>query len=97
MPRLACLPVLLLAACGTDVPTSRTAALSQDNEAARMAAQEARIDNPATLACIAAVTSPEERAILAEQDAAAEALLQDVVKREDMIRCMVENNVVVYI
>jgi hypothetical protein len=91
------LVLMALAACGSDVPTARTAEISRQNEQARLAAQEGRIDNPEVLACIAAATTPEERAILAEEGEAGALLLRDVVNRDEMRRCMAENNVVVYL
>lgn len=97
MTRLSLIVFALLAACGSDVPSSRTAAMSQANEQARFTAQDGRIANPGAIACLNEVTTPEERSILAKESAEAEALLQDVLNREDMSACMVRNNVVVYL
>ena len=86
-----------LAACGSDVPSANTAAISQANETSRLSAQEARINNPGAIVCLRQVTTDEEQAILAEEDDRAVALLRDVLNREEMTRCLNDNDVVIYI
>ena len=86
-----------LAACGSDVPSSKTAALSQANQASRLSAQEARINNPGAIACLRQVTTGDELAILAEEDDRAVALLREVLNREEMTQCLNDNEVVVYL
>ena len=86
-----------LAACGSDIPSSNTAAISRANEASRLAAQEARIANPGVMACIRQVTTDDEVTILAAEDDAAVALLNEVLNREEMQQCLIENEVVIYI
>ena len=89
------LALAALTACGA--PNDRTAAIQQENAAARDAAQESRIINPGALACVRANASEEEWAIIETETLAAEVLLQDVLRREGTQRCFAINNVVVYI
>lgn len=98
MLRPSCIVALVaLAACGTDTPSSQSAAEAADSAAARDAAQAGRIDNPEALACVRANATDGEWAIIAGQDANAETMLQTVLNREGTVRCFNENNVVVYI
>ena len=89
------LALVALTACGA--PNDRTAAIQQENAAARDAAQESRVINPGALACVRANSSEEEWAIIETETLAAEMLLQDVLRREGTQRCFAINNVVVYI
>lgn len=97
MRMLLAIPMLALAACGGDTPSADSAAVSAANAASRDAAQESRIDNPDALACIRANSSDGEWAIIAGQDANAEAMLQSVLRREGTVRCFNDNNVTVYL
>ena len=87
----------MLAACGGDIPSSSTAAQSQASELSRLAAQEARIRNPGAIACLRQVTTKEEQAILAVEDDQAVALLREVLSRDEMTRCLNDNDVVIFI
>ena len=89
------LPVL--AACGGDVPSDRTAAISRANEDARMRAQEGRIMNPEALACIKANATEDEWAVISTEKGFAEPILGEVLAREGTQRCFSINNVVIYI
>jgi hypothetical protein len=98
MNRASLLPALLVvAACGSDIASDRTARIGQQNSAARDAALESRIDNPAALACIRANASEEEWAIIQSENSSAPAVLQQVLNREGTARCFSINNVVIYI
>lgn len=94
---VAMIGLMLLTACGGDTVSSETAAAASVSAQSRDAAQESRIDNPDALACIRASSTEGEWAIIARQDAEAEAMLHNVLNRESTIRCFNENNVVVYI
>lgn len=94
---LACISMVLLTACGGDGPTSESAMSAAEAAAARDAAQAGRIDNPEAMACIRANASEGEWAIIAGQDANAEAMLQTVLQRDGTVQCFGQNNVVVYI
>ena len=87
--------LFLLAACGA--PTDRTAAIQQENLAAREAAQESRIINPAALACVRANATEAEWAIIETETGEAANTLQSVLRRESTQRCFAVNNVVIYI
>lgn len=97
MRGIAVMVVVLLAGCGSDVPTARTAVISQENERFRERAQEARIDNSGVIECIRLTTTPEEQAILAREDDAAVALLDQVLARSRFQQCLTLNNVEVFI
>ena len=98
MRRVQLLPaILVIAACGSDVASDRTAQIARQNAAQRDAALESRIDNPAALACIRANASDEEWAIIRSENAAAPAVLQLVLNRERTRQCFSLNNVVIYI
>lgn len=98
MRRVQLLPaILVIAACGSDVASDRTAQIARQNAAQRDAALESRIDNPAALACIRANASDEEWAIIRSENAAAPAVLQLVLNRERTRQCFSVNNVVIYI
>ena len=88
--------IVALAACG-DSPSNRTAEQSQQNQAARDAAQAGRIDNPAALACVRANASEEEWAVIETETGDAPNVLQSVLRREGTQRCFAVNNVVIYI
>lgn len=98
---LRCATVLLIilpiAGCGGDVPSSRTADASRVNAASRVEAQGARINNREAIECIRQTTTEEEQAILAREDDAAVALLDEVLAREDMQSCMRESGAVIYL
>ncbi|NNL35477.1 MAG: hypothetical protein HKP35_06630 [Silicimonas sp.] len=89
--------VLLLTACGSDIAGDNTAAVARQNAAARDAAQEGRILNPAALACIKASSSEQEWAVIASETGAAPSVLQDVLGRQSTIDCFRTNDVVIYI
>ncbi|MGI9393390.1 MAG: hypothetical protein ACR2OY_01960 [Boseongicola sp.] len=91
------LAICAFTACGSDIPSSKTAARSQANETSRLSAQEARINNPGAVVCLRQVTTEEEKSILAKEDARAVAMLRDVLTREEMKRCLSDNEVVIYI
>lgn len=89
--------LIALAACGGDVASDRTAAVSAENAAARDAAQAGRFDNPEALACLRANASDEEWSAIQREDAEGEASLQAVIDRESTARCFNDNNVVIYL
>lgn len=88
---------LALAACGSDTAGDRTAQTARQNLAARDAALEGRIDNPAALACIRANATEEEWAIIRSQTGPAPGVLQTILNREGTARCFSINNVVIYL
>lgn len=98
MRRVSLLTALLfVAACGSDTAGDRTATTARQNAAQRDAALEARIDNPAALACIRENASAEEWAIIETETGDAPAVLQTVLNREGTARCFSASNVVIYL
>ena len=87
----------VLAGCGSDTVSDRTASIGQQNVLARDAAQAGRIDNPAALACIRANASEAEWAVIETETDEAPAVLQSVLNREGTQRCFSINNVVIYL
>lgn len=93
----AAIGLVMLSACGGNLPDSESAKAAAATAASRDAAQESRIDNPAALACVQANATNGEWAIIAGQDVNAAAMLQTVLNREGTMRCFNDNNVVVFI
>ena len=97
MRRLAPILLFVLAACGSDIASDRSAAISSDNAALRDDAQVARIANPEALACIKANASDEEWAIIRAEGPDAPAMLETVLGRESTFNCFRDNDVTVYL
>lgn len=89
--------LFLLAACGSDTVSDRTALSAQQNAAQRDAALEGRIDNPAALACIRENANDGEWAVIRTETGDAPIVLRDVLNREGTQSCFRANNVVIYI
>lgn len=98
MARAFVLPMLfVLACCGSDTAGDRTALTAQQNAAARDAALEGRIDNPAALACIRENASEAEWAVIESETGEAPNVLRSVLNRAGTANCFRANNVVIYI
>ena len=88
---------LAMAGCGSDVPTSETAAASRANADARAEAQGPYVANPGVKMCIWETASEEERKALDAGGTSAEATVAEILERKEARQCMRDNKVVIYL